>query len=76
MCIFTLLSCDSNDDKPFHTVCEGKQNMIVYHVSDNANKPEIYGKFEYWITDASGKSWIFLSDSSFQMGDTVKIFNK
>ena len=58
---------------PFHTVCEGKQNLIVYQIEkcDDAK----YGTYKYAVTDASGKGWTLYSFNQFAIGDTLRISN-
>lgn len=58
---------------PHHTVCEGRQNMIVYKMEkvDNAK----YGTYKYAVTDASGKGWKLYSFTRFEIGDTLRISN-
>lgn len=53
-------------DAPFHTVIESS-DMKVYHVEEQ------YGKYEMWITDASGQGWVLVSDTKYNVGDRVKI---
>ena len=58
---------------PFHTVCEGKQNLIVYQIEkcDDAK----YGTYKYAVIDASGKGWTLYSFNQFAIGDTLRISN-
>ena len=58
---------------PFHTVCEGKRNLIVYQIEkcDDAK----YGTYKYAVTDASGKGWTLYSFNQFAIGDTLRISN-
>ena len=60
-------------NNPFHTVCEGKQNLIVYKIKkcDDAK----YGTYKYAVTDASGKGWTLYSFNQFAVGDTLRISN-
>lgn len=65
-----LVSCD----EPYHTVCEGKQNMIVYNVK-KVDNPKM-GTYLYYVTDASGDDWSLYSFQVFNVGDTLHITNK
>ena len=65
---FLFASCDGY---PEHTVCEGRQNMIVYKV-EKINDAK-YGDYKYAVTDASGKGWELRSFTKFEIGDTLRI---
>ena len=64
-------SCDL--DRPNDAVYEGKQNMIIW--SKETVSDEKYGKYEYYITDASGMDWRLKSHQDFNVGDTLRISN-
>jgi len=67
---FLFASCDGY---PVHTVCEGRQNMIVYKV-EKINDAK-YGDYKYAVTDATGKDWTLKTFQKFQVGDTLRISN-
>lgn len=72
--VIAVASCylfTSCSDFPHHIVCEGKGLMIVYKIEECNN--EKWGKYEYAITDASGKGWGFFSFQKFNIGDTIRI---
>lgn len=66
-------ACGNHNNYPHHTVCEGKQNMIVYKLEKCDDSK--YGTYKYAITDASGKDWTLYSFSKFNIGDTIRISN-
>ena len=64
-----LLVC-SGCSKPFHKVY-GTDNLKVYAVNIvDSNK---YGKYEYWITDGTGKGWVLRTDKEYKIGDYLEI---
>lgn len=65
---FLFTACDGY---PVHTVCEGRQNMIVYKV-EKIDSPR-HGTYKYAVTDASGKGWELRSFTKFEIGDTLRI---
>lgn len=67
--IIAFASCD----RPSHHVYEGRQNMIVWK-KKTIDEPK-FGKYEYWITDASGQDWLLKSHQNFDVGDTIRISN-
>lgn len=64
-----LNSCD----RPHHQVYAGKQNMIVYAKKLYDGQSDKYGKYEYWITDATEKDWLLIANTEFDIGDTVVV---
>ena len=72
-CILLVAVLFSACDYPFHTVCEGKQNLIVYKM-ERRDDPK-FGTFKYAVTDASGKGWTLYSFKQFSIGDTLRISN-
>ena len=60
-------------NNPVHTVCEGRQNLIVYKIEKCDDVK--YGTFRYSVTDASGKGWTLYSFNQFAIGDTLRISN-
>lgn len=73
--VLLLISCDNtNISFPFHTVYEGRQNMIVYRVEKVSNPDgdiSISGKYKYAVTDASGKGFTLYSFTKYDIGDTL-----
>ena len=69
--LFAVLFSACN--RHIHTVCEGRQNLIVYEIK-KCNDSE-YGTFIYYVTDASGKGWVLYSFNQFAIGDTLRISN-
>lgn len=69
--IVGLVSCDNHRQWPSAMVYEGNSPLIVYKVElvNNAD----YGKYRYAVTDASKVGWTLISNSKYNVGDTLKI---
>ena len=67
---FLLAGCDG---KPHHSVY-GTDVLKVYNVKEIENTK--YGKYEYWITDGTGKDWALRTDSIYEVGDKLEIIVK
>ena len=75
--LFLFYSCD--ESFPRDSVYEGKQNLIVYkieEIKEGSKEQELYRKYKYAISDASGKGWTLKSFQKFNIGDTLRITNK
>jgi hypothetical protein len=59
-------------DRPSHKVVEGKAPMVVYAVKVHDSPWSSQVNREYWITDASGMGWTYITSAEFAIGDTVR----
>lgn len=71
--VLLLTGCDISNHPPIHKVL-GTDSMKVYSAFE-VNNP-VYGKYEYWVTDGTGKGWVLITDSEFQVGDRLQITKK
>lgn len=71
--LLLLTGCNEKNPAPRHKVL-GTDSMKVYSAFE-VNNP-VYGKYEYWVTDGTGLSWVLITDSEFQVGDRLEITKK
>jgi len=64
-----LFGCDG---QPHHKVIEGTAPMRVYAVKASGGSWASQCKWEYWVTDASGKGWTYVTNTKLSIGDTVR----
>jgi hypothetical protein len=60
------------DGRPTHKVIEGKEPMVVYAVRVHDGHWSSQANREYWVTDASGKGWTYVTSTDLAIGDTVR----
>lgn len=66
--VLLLTGCDGPENKVIE-----KDKMIVYNIREIGTE---HFKYEYWITDYSGKGWAFYTNQKFGIGDEIVVTNK